>query len=180
MPKLFVLLGPEPPHLETSLSRGKLAQMAISLSRLTGLQAFNAVGEPATLAQQWLTLKDKFKLYVTAQESATQHKRGCLFFTLPGPKSETFLIPADKQGKAKDYKKAMDSLSEHFEPRKNMPMARQAFLIAQPTAGETINNFITCLQKLAKHCEYKSKRDNQVRDHVISFKNLKAKLCPSS
>jgi len=54
------------------------------------------------------------------------------------------LIPADKRGKVKDYKKAMDSLSEHFEPRKNMPMARQAFLIAQPTAGETINNFITC------------------------------------
>ena len=58
-------------------------------------------------------------------------------------------------------------------------MARQAFLAVQPTAGETINNFITRLQKLAEHCEYEGERDNQVRDRAISFiqdKNLKAKL----
>ena len=58
-------------------------------------------------------------------------------------------------------------------------MARQAFLAATPTVGETINNFITRLQKLAEHCEYEGERDNQVRDRAISFikdRNLKSKL----
>ena len=58
-------------------------------------------------------------------------------------------------------------------------MARQTFLAATPLAGETINNFITRLQKLAEHCDYKGERDNQVRDRAISFlkdKNLKSKL----
>ena len=73
----------------------------------------------------------------------------------------------------------MDCLSEHFKPRKNAPFARQAFIAANPTAGETINNFITRLQKLAEHCEYEGKRVNQVRDRAISYiqdKNLKSKL----
>ena len=88
-------------------------------------------------------------------------------------------LSATTRGEAKDYKKAMDSLSDHFKVRKNAPMARQAFLAAKPTAGETINNFITRLQKLAKHCDYEGERDNQVRDRAISYiqdKNLKAKL----
>ena len=59
-------------------------------------------------------------------------------------------------------------------------MARQNFLAAKPSAGETINNSIICLQKVAEHCDYEGERDNQVRDRAISFikdRNLKAKLC---
>ena len=57
-------------------------------------------------------------------------------------------------------------------------MARQTSLAS---AGETINNFITRLQKLAEHCDYEAERDNQARDRAISFikeleRNLKAKL----
>ena len=73
----------------------------------------------------------------------------------------------------------MECLSNHFKFRKNAPMARQAFLVATPTVGETINNFITRLQKLAEQCEYEGERDNQVRDRAISFikdRNLKSKL----
>lgn len=58
-------------------------------------------------------------------------------------------------------------------------MARQNFLAAKLSAGETINNFITRLQKLAERCDYEGEKDNQVRDRAISFtkdRNLKAKL----
>lgn len=58
-------------------------------------------------------------------------------------------------------------------------MARQNFLAAKPSAGETSNNFITRLQKLAERCDYEGEQDNQVRDRAISFakdRNLKAKL----
>lgn len=58
-------------------------------------------------------------------------------------------------------------------------MARQNFLAAKSSAGETINNFITRLQKLAERCDYEGEQDNQVRDRAISFakdRNLKAKL----
>ena len=76
---------------------------------------------------------------------------------LAGPKVRDIFnnsIPEEIRGNAKDYKKAMDALSEHFEMRRNVPMARQAFIAAKPLVGETINNFITRLQTLAEHCDY--------------------------
>lgn len=57
-------------------------------------------------------------------------------------------------------------------------MARQGFIAAKPNVGETINNFIIRLQKLAEHCDYGEERDNQVRDHAICYikeNNLKLK-----
>ena len=58
-------------------------------------------------------------------------------------------------------------------------MARQAFIAGKLNMGEPINNFIRRLQKLAEHCDYGKERDNQVRDHAISYikdKNLESKL----
>ena len=156
--------------------------MAVSISGLPGLKPFEAVGGPATLAQQWLTWKQEFELYVIASGISDPTQMRALLPHLAGPQVRDIFnnsIPATTRGEAKDYKKAMDSLSDHFKVRKNAPMARQAFLAAKPTAGETINNFISQLQKLTEHCDYEGERDNQVRDRAISYiqdKNLKAKL----
>ena len=140
-------------------------------SGLPGLPAFDAVGEPETLAQRWTTWKAEFELYVTASGISDAGPRVRDIFNNS--------IPAEVRGGAKDYDKAMDSLSDHFKHRKNAPITRQTFLAARPSAGETINNFITRSQKLAEHCDYEAERDNQVRDRAIYFikvRNLKAKL----
>ena len=100
--------------------------MAVCLSGLPGLPAFDAVGEPATLAQRWLTWKDEFELYVTASGISDPTQKRALLLHLAGPKVQGVfnnLIFAEAQGKAKDYKKAMDCLSEHFKLKKNAPMA---------------------------------------------------------
>ena len=156
--------------------------MAISLSGLPGLKPFDAVGEPATLAQRWLTWKQEFELYVIAWGICDPSQMRALLLHLAGPQVRDIFsnsIPATTRGEAKDHTKAMDSLSDHFKVRKIASMARQAFLGVKPTAGETINSFITRLQKLAEHCDYEGEIDNQVRDRAISYiqdKNLKAKL----
>ena len=145
---------------------------------LPGLPAFDAVGEPETLAQRWTTWKAEFELYVIASGISDATQKRALLLHLAGPRVRDIFnnsIPAEVRGDAKDYDKAMDSLSDHFKHRNNAPMARQAFLVT----GETINNFITRLQKLAEHCDYEAERDNQVRDRPIYFikdRNLKAKL----
>ena len=104
------------------------------------------------------------------------------YFTGLDPESEIFSIVQflpRLEGGAKDYDKAIDGLSDHFKHRKNAPMARQTYPAAKPSAGKTINNFITRLQKLAENCDYEAERDNQVRVRAICFikdSNLKAKL----
>ena len=169
--------------METSLNGGKkLAQMAVYLSGSPGLPTFDAVGEPVTLAQRWLTWEDEFELYVTAPGISDPTQKRALLLHLAGPKVRDVFnnsIPAEVRGEARDYKKAMDCPSDHFKFKKNAPMARQTFLAATPLAGETINNFITRLQKLAEPRDYEGERDIQGRERAISFlkdKNLKSKF----
>ena len=112
----------------------QLEQMAVCLSVLPGLSVFDAVGELATLAQRWITWRAEFELYVTGDYGEPTQQRALLLH-LAGPRVLDFFnnsIPVDVRGGAKDYDKAMDSLSEHFKLRKNAPMARQNFLAAKP------------------------------------------------
>ena len=156
--------------------------MAVCLTGLTGLKAFDAVGEPATLAQRWKTWRDEFELYVAASGVSDTTQKRALLLHLAGPQVRDIFnnsIPTEAKGESKDYNKAMDALTAYFKPQKNVPMARQAFLAAKPTAGETINNFVARLQNLAELCEYNEERNNQVRDLAMSFvrdKQVKAKL----
>ena len=155
--------------------------MAVCLSGPPVLPAFDAVGEPATLAPRWKTWKAEFELYVVASGVTDPTQQRALLLHLAGPAvRDIFKTFADEdKGGAKDYNKAIDCLSDYFKVKKNVPMARQTFLAAKPNPGETINNFASRLKSLVEHCDYGEEEDNQVRDHVISHiknKNLKAKL----
>ena len=60
----------------------------------------------------------------------------------------------DDTGKAKDFDKAVDALTEYFEPVKNR--IYQTYLFRQDTQGqeETIDQFHTRLRRLVEHCEF--------------------------
>ena len=66
--------------------------MAVCLSGLRGLPAFDAVGEPETLAQRWTTWKAEFKLYVTASGIRDATQRELFYFTGLDPESDIFSI----------------------------------------------------------------------------------------
>ena len=94
--------------------------MAVCLSGLhvPGLPAFDAVGERATLAQRSLTRKDEFELYVTASGIKDPTQKRALLLHLAGLKVRDIfnnLISATERGELKDYKIAMECLSEHFK-----------------------------------------------------------------
>lgn len=61
--------------------------MAVCLSGLPGLPVFDAIGEPATHAQRWITWRAEFELYVTAS-GITQLKRELFYLHLPDSESE--------------------------------------------------------------------------------------------
>ena len=155
--------------------------MAVCLSGLTGPAAFDTVGEPATLSQRWRIWKDEFELFVAASGVAdpTQQRALLLHSAGPGVREIFRSIPDETKGGTKDYKKAMDSLTDYFQLKKNIPKARQNFLALKPLPGERINNFVTRLSSLAEHCEYGEAKDDMTRDQVLAHikeKNLKSKL----
>ena len=155
--------------------------MAVTLSGLLCISPFDCIGEPATLAQRWDKWKAEFELYVAASGAEDKLQKRALLLHLAGPGfREIFKThPEELKRDAKEFDKAMTCLSNHFEVKKKVPLARQKLLASKPNPGETINNFVTRLKRLAEHCNYGEEEDNQVRDIVIFHsrnKELKSKF----
>ena len=92
--------------------------MAVCLSGLPGLPAFDAVGEPATLTQRWITWKEEFELYITASGISDPTQKRALLLHLAGQIVRDIFnnsIPAESRGGTKDYNKAMECLSDNFK-----------------------------------------------------------------
>lgn len=58
--------------------------MAVCLSGLPGLPLFDAIGEPATHAQRWITWRAEFELYVTASGISDPTQKIALLLHLAG------------------------------------------------------------------------------------------------
>jgi hypothetical protein len=59
-------------------------------------------------------------------------------------------------GDEKDYKKAMDRLTEHFTPQRNVDYEIYLFRQARQQPTETLDKFTTRLRQLASTCEFTS------------------------
>ena len=58
------------------------------------------------------------------------------------------------QDEAKDYKTALAKLDAHFAPQKNIDFETFQFHQAKQHIGETIDQFVIRLRKLAAHCKF--------------------------
>ena len=155
--------------------------MAVALSGLPCMGHFDTVGEPATLAQRWKRWEREFKLYVAAAGVTDDTQKRALLLHLAGQGVRDIFatFSEEDRGNDSDFNTAVQLLAEHFKQKKNVPMARQAFISATPKPGETINNFASRLKTLVEDCDYGDEKDFQVRDRVIFHivdKPLKSKL----
>ena len=83
-----------------------------------------------------------------------------------GPETQEIfetLIPEDDT-----YEKALKALDEQFSVKKNVPFERSVFHQARQKSGESIEQFVTRLRKLAATCEYGDTTNEQIRDQVIA------------
>ena len=106
--------------------------MAVCLSGLPAPKEFDTVGEPATLQQRWTICA------ASGIKEAKQQRALLLHLAGTGIREIFRSMPDEKKEEDKDYKKAMDSLTEHFQLKKNIPQARQTFLTTTPRPGERI------------------------------------------
>lgn len=93
-------------------------------------------------------------------ESAILHKKERYFFTSPGPKSEMFSIIRSllkHEAKRKITKKLWTASRNTSSSKRMLRWPDKTFLAATPLAGETINNFVTHLQKLTELAEQRVK-----------------------
>ena len=78
--------------------------------------------------------------------------------------------PPDKR---KDLPSVIDALQKHFVPQRNEVFERYVFNTASQEPGESVDNYVTRLRKLAATCNFKatadnlSYEDNMIRERLI-------------
>ena len=66
------------------------------------------------------------------------------------------------------YDKALEVLNTHFAVKKNIAFERNVFHQARQKQGESTEQFVIRLRKLASTCEYGDQKNDQIRDQVIA------------
>ena len=94
---------------------------------------------------------ERFETYLIAADmKEDEQKRALLLYQ---EVYEIFKTLLDK-GVSKDYKKAKDALTKHFELARNPIYEIYNFCQAKQRADETIDEFHTRLRTLSTHCKF--------------------------
>jgi hypothetical protein len=65
------------------------------------------------------------------------------------------------------YKKAVDLLQAHLQPKPSELAERFKFRLRRQLASESIADYVTELKKLSKHCAFESSLDENMRDQLV-------------
>jgi len=120
--------------------------------------------------QSWTDFENATKL-----SEKTMKTRIATFRSVLGRDAQRILqhlqfTPPDKR---KDLPSVIDALQKHFVPQRNEFFERCVFNTASQEPGESVDNYVTRLRKLAATCNFKatadnlSYEDNMIRDRLI-------------
>ena len=152
------------------------ATMATPL-QLTCVPPFLVSGESSTISQRWEKWLKQFEIYSVASGINNDVQKCAVLLHCAGEEvQEIFETMADT---GDTYKGAVDALTAHFTPQKNIPYLRHVFRQEKQKDSETVSQFVTRLRRLAAPCEYGDHIEDFIRDQVIEkcySKQLKVKL----
>ncbi|XP_036317851.1 uncharacterized protein LOC118732852 [Rhagoletis pomonella] len=153
----------------------KVVSMATTVTPLD-LKATN-------LSLAWNNWKNSFKIYMRAAglEQETDQQKVALLLHHIGPDSllvfNSFNYDIDTVG----YDELLKSFNDYFVPKVNVVVERYRFFSRKQAEEETIEEFVTVLKNLSLSCEFKTLREDLIRDIFVCglsprFKSVKERL----
>ena len=107
--------------------------------------------------------------FVVANAITDDTRKRALLLYQAGPRVREIFRQLPNTGEAKDYKKAVEKLTEYFEPQKNKLYEVYKFRQAAQQSNETIDQFHTRLRSLAQICEFTTNEmDFQIMLQIVT------------
>ena len=113
------------------MSKSKMTRV-----QMPGVQPFKCLGDPNTVAQNWVEEIKSFEYFLSASGIRNDARQNAMLLHMVGPETrEVFetLVPEDET-----YEKALEALDEHFSVKKNVPFERSVFHQARQKSSESI------------------------------------------
>ena len=124
----------------------------VSKIDLSPLPPFDPLTDPSSLSQRWKAWKKHFQTYLTAMNITNdKQKKALLLYQASEATQEIFEMLPDT---GEDYETAQAKLDGYFSPKKNIDYKIFQFRQAVQEPGETIDQFVTRLRKLAATCDF--------------------------
>lgn len=82
-------------------------------------------------------------------------------------KSDDILSTRPHHQQKAAYAEVTKTFGEHFIGKHNVIYERAMFNSRQQQQGESAENFITDVHKLAEHCKFGALKEEMIRDHIV-------------
>jgi transposase InsO family protein len=132
--------------------------------------------------EKWTTWLQRFERYRKASglSQRTNDAQVSTLIYVMGPESEEIINSLKFTDEELNcYDSVITKLNAHFIPKRNLIYERAKFNLRVQQPDETVDSFVTALHTLANNCEYKSLREELIRDRLVvglTDKNLSEKL----
>ena len=114
------------------------------------------VGEFDAVKEDWSTYSTRLEYYFEANDIADPDKKRAILLSTSG--IETFKLACNlaspRTPRELTYKELVDTIAEHFNPKKSAAVHRFKFNSRTRNPGETVSTFVAELKKLAVHCGF--------------------------
>ena len=134
--------------------------------QMPGVAPFQCHGDPNQVSQNWEKWKKAFQYFLGASGITNDARKKAILSHMIGLEGQEIFETLSPTGDS--YEHALEALSDHFSVRKNIPFERSVFHQAKQKPGESVEQFVTRLRRLASTCEYGNQTSEQIRDQVIA------------
>ena len=122
--------------------------------------------DPASTGPRWTKWKKRFENFLTAMNVNEPKRQRALLLHDIGEATYDIFDTLPETGEANDYKMAIEKLSAHFTPKKNIDYEVYLFRQEKQRSGETLDQYTTRLRKLASTCEF-TNLDKELKSQII-------------
>ncbi|XP_031327272.1 uncharacterized protein LOC116158601 isoform X1 [Photinus pyralis] len=122
------------------------------------------------VAENWKLFKQRFQIFLEATEYTKKSgsvQVAMLLNTIGDDGLQLFNTFNLSNEDRKDIGKVLQCFEDHCIPRKNHVFNRYKFFNRNQAEGESFDNFLTDLKKIAKICEFEKQEESLVRDKII-------------
>ncbi|XP_067044329.1 uncharacterized protein [Acropora muricata] len=136
--------------------------MAVSLPTFPASQ----VHLDSNVGPRWKKWLARFENLTIGMGIEDEKRKRALLLHYSGPEVDEIFDTLEDTGEDKDYKKAVEKLTAHFNPQVNTTYEVTNFRKAQQNEGKSFDSFHTRLRTLAKTCEF-ADADKEIKEQII-------------
>jgi hypothetical protein len=129
---------------------------------------FDVDGDITSVGPRWTKWLTRFENMLVALGVTDKERKKALLLHIAGERVNDIFDALNIEFETSEdmYEKTKKSLSEHFEPKRNVRFEIFNFRQARQMSSETLDQYHVRLRGLAKYCEFES-IDNEIMSHII-------------